>query len=110
MTELTRYPKNTTGKDHNKFARILVDGYEFDQYADFVFNIRNAVMTFSLVNEGAGTIEYSFNGNTVHGDLTVGTPTEAIFFDNRKIMAIWFRARGGEGFGSIVRVEGWAIP
>ena len=110
MVDITNYPKNTKGKDFNKFGRVTVDGYHFKEYADFVFNFRNCMLTFSLANEGAGKIEYSFNGNTVHGDLTVGTPTEAIFFDNRNVFGVWFRAANGAAVGSIARVEGWAVP
>lgn len=102
-------PKQTTGKDFHKFALIEVDGYAFAENADVVFNFRHSNLSFSLVNQGEGTIEYSFNGNTLHGDLTVGTPTEAIFFDNRDIEGIWFRAKDGDAIDSIVRVEGWAL-
>ena len=108
--DLDSYPKKTVGKDFQKFERIVVDGYVFEDNANFVFNFRASLMSFSLVNEGAGTVEYSFNGNTVHGDLTVGTPTEAIFFDNRNVTAIWFRAASGGAVNTTVRVEGWAVP
>lgn len=55
-----------------------------------------------------GVVEYSFNGDTVHGDLQIGTPTEAIFFDNRPISKIYFKAKTPAALGSIVRIEGWA--
>lgn len=101
-------PKIEKGKDFHKFGRVTVDGYAFADESDFTFNFRAGQMTFSLVNEGtSGCVEYSFNGNTVHGDLTVDTPTEAIFFDNRVVPGIWFRIRSGPS--STIRVEGWAV-
>ena len=72
--------------------------------ADVLITLRN-VRHFSMVNEGAGVIQYSFNGNTIHGDLTPGTPTAAIIFDNRPINKIWFRLTAPGS--SIVRVEAW---
>jgi len=101
--------RRTIGIDKETFALTTVDGYEFAENADVAFEYRHTNLSFSLVNQGAGAIEYSFNGVTLHGDLTVGTPTEAIFFDNRNIAGIWFRARDGESVNSVVRVEGWAL-
>jgi hypothetical protein len=99
----------TQGKDFNFFQTLAVtDGY-FNHNplndADVFFNFRGQV-SFSLVNEGAGIIQYSFNGQTLHGDMTPGTPTQAIFFDNRRVSKIWFRLRGGQP-DSTVRVEAW---
>jgi len=100
-------PKHTQGKDFHKFQRFLVDGYEFDDHSDVTFNFRHSNLSFSLVFEGTGTIQYSFNGNTVHGDMTAGGATEAIFFDNRPVTGIWFRI--STGAGGNVRVEGWKL-
>ena len=99
--------KIEAGKDFHKFQRFLVDGYEFGTLSDIIFNFRHPNLSFSLVYEGAGIIEYSFNGNTVHGDMTAGAVTEAIFFDNRNVPGIWFRVASGAGGN--VRVEGWAL-
>jgi len=99
--------KITQGKDFHKFVRCPVDGYVFTELSDVVFNFRHSNLSFSLVFEGTGTIEYSFNGNTVHGDMTAGGATEAMFFDNRNVPGIWFRISSGAG--GDVRVEGWAL-
>ena len=105
---INQYPPKTQGVDFHKFQRVTVDGYVFDpDGADVVFNFRSSQLSFSLVFEGTGTIEYSFNGNTVHGDMTAGTPTAAMFFDNRPVFAIWFRLVSGTG--GTVRVEGWRV-
>lgn len=93
------------GKDFNFFAKIDVTNTEFTSNAQVVFNFRNQI-AFSLVNEGSAIIEYSFNGNTLHGDMTLGTPTTALIFDNRRVSKIWFRVPGGGSHR--VRVEAWA--
>jgi autotransporter translocation and assembly factor TamB len=96
--------------DFNKFSRITIDGYAFPADPHVNFDFRHSNLSFSLVLEsGTGIVEYSFNGTTLHGDLQIGTPTEAIFFDNRPISKIWLRAKNAGAFGAIVRIEGW-IP
>lgn len=97
--------KIVAGKDFNQFTKPTITNSSFPVDADVFFNFRGLV-SFSLVNEGSGVIDYSFNGTTVHGDLTPGTPTAAIFFDNRRVPCIWFRLKSGAA--SVVRVEAWA--
>ena|SRR3972149_1802208 len=92
------------GVDFNYFSKITVDGYNFSNESDIYLNIRGQ-QTFSLINEGSAVIEYSFNGNTLHGDLTPNSPTAALFFDNRRVTAIWFRTTAP---GQVVRVEAWS--
>ena len=72
---------------------------------DVMFNIKYQ-LSFSMVNEGNVKVEYSFNGNTLHGDMTPGTSTSSITFDNRKVSKIWFRVP--DGGSAIVRVEAWS--
>ena len=91
--------------DYNTFARIAVDGYVFTTDPDVRFDYRHSNLSFSLVWEGTGVIEYSFDGETVHGDMQNGQPTAAMFFDDRCVSYIWFRLVSG---GGNVRVEGWA--
>lgn len=93
----------TQGKDFNFFTKFSVTDTSFPTNAQVVIPFAGQ-SGFSLVNEGATIIEYSFNGTTLHGDLTPGTVTAAIIFDDRRIPAIWFRASSS----SIVRVEAWA--
>jgi len=100
--------KITQGIDHNTFKRVNVNYDSFDTLSDVVFKYRHRNLSFSMVFEGTGTIQYSFNGNTVHGDMQSGTATASIFFDNRNVSGIWFRRSAGDGGN--VRVEGWANP
>jgi hypothetical protein len=90
--------------NYNTFSRITVDGYAFSSAPDVTFTYRHSNLNFSLVWEGTGIIEYSFDGTNVHGDMQNGQPTQAMFFDNRNVGAIWFRLVSGSG---TVRVEGW---
>jgi hypothetical protein len=50
----------------------------------------------------SGALEYSFNGNTVHGDMIAGTSSANLKFDNRVISKIWIRGTG------VLRIEAWA--
>jgi len=93
------------GKDFNYFAKVTPADVAFPEDSQVEFNFRGQ-QNFSMVNEGANVVEYSFNGNTLHGDLTPGTPTAAIFFDNRRIPGIWFRVPAG--LATTIRVEAWA--
>lgn len=93
------------GTDNNLFRKVTVDGYTFPEQAQVIINFKYQA-GFSLMNESNFVIEYSFNGNTLHGDLTPGLPSAAIIFDNRSVSKIWFRAP--DGGDPIVRVEAWA--
>lgn len=112
-----RYPnigKITTGKDFNfheklsitatNFGSNSVDGYQPDMIITFS---TQGVMFF---NESvSGVVEYSFNGNTVHGELDPTLPSRALAFDNRVISLIWFRIKSGSVSPVIVRVDAWGI-
>lgn len=98
---------NTKGADFNFFTKVtVIDGYfgGATGESDVYINIKGQ-QTISLVNEGNAVVEYSFNGNTLHGDMTPNSPTTAIFFDNRRVSAIWFRTTVP---GQIIRVEAWS--
>jgi len=103
----TKLPKQTKGYDFNHFERVTVDGYSFEEFADVQFKFRASNMSFSLVWEGTGIIEYSFNGNTVHGDMEEGQSTQSLSFENRVVPGIWFRINSGSG--GDVRVEAWRV-
>ncbi len=93
----------TQGKDFNFYQEVTVTNASFPHDADVEFNFRGQ-QSFSLVIESGTRVEYSFNGNTLHGSLVAGTATEAIMFDNRRVSRIWFRTTST----STVRVEAWA--
>lgn len=94
------------GHDKNFFQLYTAQYTGYNDECDVLVNIRNA-KNFSLVNYGSVTVTYSFNGFTDHGDLRPGTPTAAIFFDNRAVTKIWFKVASGT---AEVRVEAWTSP
>lgn len=59
---------------------------------------------FILLNRGDETVEYSFDGVNVHGDLNPNDATSGMAFDDRSESKIFFRAPSSQ----LVRVEAWA--
>ena len=110
------YPgiKKTQGFDFNFFQKVTVnwtthfgasDGYTTaDGYGpDLIIRFPTQGLIFN--NEGSGgIIEYSFNGNTIHGELTASGNRQTIIFNNRVASLIWFRAQSGS---AVVSVEAW---
>lgn len=97
----------THGRDFNFFTKLTVSTVSFggssvDGYQpDTVITFPTYAVTFQL--ESGSSVEYSFNGTTVHGDMTSGKASATLIFENRVISKIWFRGTG------VVRVEAWAI-
>ena len=103
----------TIGRDHNFYEKADVtwtgfgsnstDGYQPDMIVQF--STTGAI----FVNEGTGTVEYSFNGTTVHGELVGATtsPTRTLTFLNRGISKIWFRVKSGSSGPLTVSVQAW---
>lgn len=102
----------TYGKDWNFFQKVTVaattfgggsvDGYQPDMV--ITFTTQNVI----FLNEGTGILEYSFNGNTVHGELDGSTNslTKMFTFTNRVVSKIWFRVKSGST-GGTVSVQAW---
>lgn len=101
--------KKTQGQDFNYFREVLVNVSDFPDNSQVTFNIKGSTFSFSLINEGTVPVYYSFNGNVLHGSLRPGSPSQAIFFDNRPVTAIWFRTPS-PGDNPVVRVEAWGRP
>jgi hypothetical protein len=97
----------TLGYDRNFFQKITVTAVSFgsnsvDGYQpDMVITFPTQTVTFFL--ESGGPVQYSFNGTTVHGDMTSGQASATLTFENRVISKIWFKGSG------VVRVEAWAV-
>ena len=97
------------GYDHNFFQKITVtaagfgsnsvDGYQ----PDMIINLPEPTYTVTFFLESGGPVQYSFNGTTVHGDMTLGQASAALTFTNRVISKIWFKGSG------VVRVEAWGV-
>ena len=86
----------------NFFEVVSVDGYDFPDTAQVSFGFNS--QAFSLLNRGSYVVEYSFDGETVHGDLDPSDASKGLAFDARVECRIWFRSVLGY---STVRVEAW---
>jgi hypothetical protein len=94
----------TAGVDHNYFERITVDVSDFSaNNPQVLLRFKSPRLHINLINEGGAVVEYSFNGNTVHGDLATSGLTQEREFVGRQYTKIWFRSSGS----STVRVEIW---
>lgn len=94
----------TYGRDFN-FYQVVTPGsstlgtFNFD--CDIVITFPSYTVTFWAPS--GSVIEYSFNGNTIHGKIDgSGTTSPAsLTFENRQLTKIWFSGSG------TVRVEAW---
>lgn len=103
--------KITYGRDFNYFKNVSVTSSTFTTTCDVFITFTTASLSF--INEGTGgtnSIEYSFNGNTVHGDMIPSTGCATLLFQNRVGSKIWFRLKSGSSGPVTVRVEAWANP
>ena len=87
----------------NFFDVVTVDGYSFPETPQVNFKFLS--QGFSFLNRGAGVIQYSFDGSTLHGDLNPSDASIGITCDARIESKVWFRVVGAS---SDVRVEAWA--
>jgi hypothetical protein len=101
--------KITWGRDFNFFKSVTPatsGSGVFATDADAVITFPTYTVTFWLPTTGGGSVQYSFNGNTIHGTLDsaqlLGPNT--LTFQNRQITKIWFSSTGGS---PVVRVEAW---
>ena len=99
------------GKDFN-FFKSTTPGSSgaatFATDADCVINMHAPSYTVTFWAPSGTSVQYSFNGFTVHGTLD-GSNTVApnsLTFQNRVISKIWFTYIAGAGN---VRVEAWAV-
>jgi hypothetical protein len=101
----------TYGFDYNFFAQVTPGSSGAGVFAtdcDVVINMKAPTYNVTFWAPSGTSVQYSFNGNTIHGTLD-GSGTVApqfLEFDNRVISKIWFTYIGGSGK---VRVEAWAI-
>lgn len=78
---------------------------EFPESPQVVIDTSMPITGFSMSNEGDKIVEYSFDGKTVHGDMTPNKPSAFLKFNGRIINKIYFRLK--EAGSTIVRVEAW---
>lgn len=98
--------KKTTGIDHNHWERLAVTTVGFPQTAQVGFKFRGGIKDIILTLEGGTTVAYSFNGNTVHGELISGTTRAQVYLLRRPAAGIWFKLLA-PGAGTVT-IEAWA--
>lgn len=110
------YNKITKGRDFNFYQKVEVNWSSFgggnadSKSPDCVITFpTQSVIFFNEETSGATdkTVEYSFNGNTVHGELDCSLPSRTLTFDNRVVTLIWFRVKSGSSGAITVRVDAW---
>ncbi len=99
------------GRDYNFFREVTPGASgaaTFATDADCVINMNAPTYNVTFWAPSGTSVQYSFNGYTVHGTLDGSGTTAPQFleFDNRVISKIWFTYIGGTGQ---IRVEAWAI-
>lgn len=110
--------KKTNGPSYDYYSSTSVtwtqfgapDGYTTtDGYGpDLVIPFPTYGVIFT--NESTGQIvEYSFNGNDVHGvlDGTSGSTTRSMTFLNRPVSLIWLRLKSGSAGPATITVTAW---
>jgi hypothetical protein len=98
------YNKILYGKDFNFYQKIAVTASgSFSTNCDIVIPFSTQQLNLSL--ESTGVIEYSFNGNNIHGQMDSTKNSANLQFPDRVVSKIWFRLVSGTG---TVRVEAWA--
>lgn len=102
----TGVPKQNNGADHNHWERVAdITATSFADFADVAFRFKGAAKEIILTVEGGTTVEYSFNGNTVHGEVIPSSDRSQLIFTRRPAIGMWFKVASGTG---IVTVEAWA--
>jgi hypothetical protein len=105
----------TQGHDFNYFTKITPTWTTFGQYVpadgygtspDVIILIPTSTYQVSFQLEGTGVLQYSFNGQTLHGDMTSGDYSANLIFTNRVISTIWFKYVSGS---PTVRIEAYGI-
>ena len=92
----------TKGKDFNFYQEVVVAGVAaFTNDPDVLMGMRGPRRMIFVCP--AGDVEYSFNGNTVHGRMVSGEPSEKLNFDVRMEDKIWVRGTG------TLQVHAWHI-
>lgn len=94
---------NTKGRDFNHFERFTVSSDSFTSGGPDVF-IKSQFEILSLINEGPDNVEFSYNGNTVHGDLEYGGFTASLNLYDQSANKLWFRLKDG-GTSAVIRVQ-----
>jgi hypothetical protein len=111
----------TTGHDFNFFQKLNVTATTFGgnsvsgKQPDMIitFSTYGVILTNIDANPtgtfvASKVIEYSFNGQTVHGTIGSCPGDTVLTFENRVVSTIWFRIQSGSSSANI-SVQAWGI-
>jgi len=106
--------KTNLGRNFNFFKKIAVssttfgvgtDGYQPDTI--ITFPTVNGGIIFNTEGSSTNTVEYSFNGYDVAGELVPSTNRATLTFYHRNVSKIFFRVKSGSAGPITVSVEAW---
>ena len=108
--------KKRIGRNYNFYQKVAVNWSQFGAPDGYVAtdgygpDLIISFLTYGVMfmNEGVGVIEYSFNGNTVDGELDSTKASASLTFLNRVVSTIWFRVKTGSTGPINISVHAWA--
>ena len=116
----------TLGYDRNYFQKLSVTATAFGGNNDgslyvpgpqpdmiIPFNTGGVIMTnlaLTGVWAAGSVVEYSFNGQVVHGELGSSTQNISLSFLGRPVAKIWFRLQSDSAGPVSVSVQAWSTP
>lgn len=103
--------KIINGRDFNFYKKVSVTNTDFQDTYDCIITFPTQSVMFLNENTVANgnVVEYSFNGNIVHGELDTTLPSRGMVFDSRPISKIWFRVKNGSSGPIIIRIDAWSF-
>lgn len=99
------------GKDFNLFKELTITATSFNtSQADIIIPFSTQFLSFMTYGTSSTTqiINYSFNGNTLHGNLTPTLSSAFLTFPNRVVSKIFFCLAAGSA-STKIRVEAYGI-
>jgi hypothetical protein len=102
MPSLGPLGPQTVGKDFNFYTEITVSGQAtFNTEPDAFIKFRGPRRMIFICT--SGDVDYSFNGDTMHGKVVSGQPSEKLEFDARMEDKIWVKGTG------TIQIHAWHI-
>lgn len=103
------FGKVVLGPEHSFYQLTTVSAITFGSACDLMitFPTISGGVILSTQGTSTNTVEYSFNGNTIHGELIPGGGRTTLTFYNRNVSKIWFRVKAGSSGPIVVSTEAW---
>ena len=83
---------NTKGRDFNFFKRLTVVSTSFSSEPDVFIN-SGEFQSLSLILGGTVPIWFSYNGNTIHGDMEPNSITSCLSLTDASANKLWFKLK-----------------